>query len=103
MVAAHRDRHAVAGHHLIAVVKDRKSTRLNSSHSSISYAVFCLKKKIPRGVTSLVAADTIVRSTHRAQTQTLYLAHPPRHAQPREQHPLAGLSRRHAWVEEPGV
>src|SRR2546430_10277038 len=27
-------------------VKDRKSTRLNSSHSQISYAVFCLKKKI---------------------------------------------------------
>src|SRR5690242_21292019 len=26
--------------------KDRKSTRLNSSHMSISYAVFCLKKKI---------------------------------------------------------
>src|SRR5689334_24493159 len=25
--------------------RDRKSTRLNSSHSSISYAVFCLKKK----------------------------------------------------------
>src|SRR5688572_31852132 len=25
---------------------DRKSTRLNSSHSQISYAVFCLKKKI---------------------------------------------------------
>src|SRR2546430_13457188 len=38
-------------------VKDRKSTRLNSSHSQISYAVFCLKKKhnshrkqIPPGV-----------------------------------------------------
>src|SRR5699024_12396276 len=28
------------------VYKDRKSTRLNSSHVSISYAVFCLKKKI---------------------------------------------------------
>src|SRR5689334_24137579 len=28
---------------------DRKSTRLNSSHSSISYAVFCLKKKTPTG------------------------------------------------------
>src|SRR2546427_8350773 len=28
-----------------AVEKDRKSTRLNSSHSQISYAVFCLKKK----------------------------------------------------------
>src|SRR5688572_31339092 len=26
-------------------VEDRKSTRLNSSHSQISYAVFCLKKK----------------------------------------------------------
>src|SRR5699024_11681704 len=28
-----------------AALKDRKSTRLNSSHVSISYAVFCLKKK----------------------------------------------------------
>src|SRR5690348_17847767 len=29
----------------LARTKDRKSTRLNSSHPSISYAVFCLKKK----------------------------------------------------------
>src|SRR3712207_8396820 len=29
----------------IAVFLDRKSTRLNSSHANISYAVFCLKKK----------------------------------------------------------
>src|SRR5476651_2847158 len=29
----------------IIVVIDRKSTRLNSSHANISYAVFCLKKK----------------------------------------------------------
>src|SRR3712207_7503812 len=28
--------------------KDRKSTRLNSSHANISYAVFCLKKKIQK-------------------------------------------------------
>src|SRR3712207_7063967 len=28
-----------------ATVPDRKSTRLNSSHANISYAVFCLKKK----------------------------------------------------------
>src|SRR5690625_5331383 len=28
-----------------ALLKDRKSTRLNSSHVAISYAVFCLKKK----------------------------------------------------------
>src|SRR2546430_12077908 len=32
--------HRAAGGH-----QDRKSTRLNSSHSQISYAVFCLKKK----------------------------------------------------------
>src|SRR3712207_7976779 len=31
------------------MVGDRKSTRLNSSHANISYAVFCLKKKTMRG------------------------------------------------------
>src|SRR5947209_13658617 len=31
--------------HLSVVRPDRKSTRLNSSHANISYAVFCLKKK----------------------------------------------------------
>src|SRR2546430_8051927 len=38
---------ASKGHHVlfVSVTKDRKSTRLNSSHSQISYAVFCLKKK----------------------------------------------------------
>src|SRR5699024_12212763 len=30
---------------VLTVARDRKSTRLNSSHVSISYAVFCLKKK----------------------------------------------------------
>src|SRR2546427_8338438 len=30
---------------LRGILEDRKSTRLNSSHSQISYAVFCLKKK----------------------------------------------------------
>src|SRR2546430_13302694 len=29
----------------VATLQDRKSTRLNSSHSQISYAVFCFKKK----------------------------------------------------------
>src|SRR5438309_11139000 len=33
----------------VVVEVDRKSTRLNSSHSSISYAVFCLKKKSKMG------------------------------------------------------
>src|SRR5438132_9865080 len=31
---------------IVPVRQDRKSTRLNSSHTVISYAVFCLKKKI---------------------------------------------------------
>src|SRR3712207_7740605 len=31
---------------IAAPIGDRKSTRLNSSHANISYAVFCLKKKI---------------------------------------------------------
>src|SRR5438105_11883618 len=34
-----------ASHQLAACRTDRKSTRLNSSHEWISYAVFCLKKK----------------------------------------------------------
>src|SRR2546427_8307961 len=38
------------------VLADRKSTRLNSSHSQISYAVFCLKKK--------------KKNTHRSQSYT---------------------------------
>src|SRR2546428_3999410 len=32
---------------------DRKSTRLNSSHDQISYAVFCLKKKITNAISIL--------------------------------------------------
>src|SRR3712207_6982493 len=33
------------GRHPYVTARDRKSTRLNSSHANISYAVFCLKKK----------------------------------------------------------
>src|SRR3712207_7461167 len=42
-----RDRRAGGGVDLAdrRLVLDRKSTRLNSSHANISYAVFCLKKK----------------------------------------------------------
>src|SRR5207245_7017897 len=36
------------GHPMDKTAEDRKSTRLNSSHGSISYAVFCLKKKKQR-------------------------------------------------------
>src|SRR3712207_8256771 len=37
--------HAWVGRWLVFDKEDRKSTRLNSSHANISYAVFCLKKK----------------------------------------------------------
>src|SRR5438477_2593010 len=42
----HRDRALALDEVGRKVFGDRKSTRLNSSHMSISYAVFCLKKKI---------------------------------------------------------
>src|SRR5688572_31423310 len=37
--------HGIDGIADMLALEDRKSTRLNSSHSQISYAVFCLKKK----------------------------------------------------------
>src|SRR2546430_13460271 len=47
--------HEVPGDEEVAG-KDRKSTRLNSSHSQISYAVFCLKKK--KKISTYVISDT---------------------------------------------
>src|SRR5438445_7256944 len=44
-VAFRRVAEEVARQVSIEAMKDRKSTRLNSSHANISYAVFCLKKK----------------------------------------------------------
>src|SRR3712207_7703018 len=41
------DRRSRRGLPRIGPQQDRKSTRLNSSHANISYAVFCLKKKAP--------------------------------------------------------
>src|SRR5438034_11409791 len=40
--------------HLDMDIEDRKSTRLNSSHTVISYAVFCLKKKTEHDIGCLV-------------------------------------------------
>src|SRR3712207_8148257 len=40
-----RDRRLLSAQQIHEPVLDRKSTRLNSSHANISYAVFCLKKK----------------------------------------------------------
>src|SRR5689334_24844430 len=58
----------IAGIGRVEGVEDRKSTRLNSSHSSISYAVFCLKKKkkyVPRNLPhSEITFDLIYNTTH---------------------------------------
>src|SRR3712207_7986578 len=45
---------------LIWDIQDRKSTRLNSSHANISYAVFCLKKNILHSNTKLASSAPIV-------------------------------------------
>src|SRR2546430_6709308 len=44
--------------------EDRKSTRLNSSHSQISYAVFCLKKK---------KKNNTIDSTHNTTSKLIFL------------------------------
>src|SRR2546421_8713653 len=44
--------------HVKAVLSDRKSTRLNSSHDQISYAVFCLKKKKKRNKILPITGNT---------------------------------------------
>src|SRR5437868_10016303 len=45
---------------------DRKSTRLNSSHVSISYAVFCLKKKKKKKITSTLRNHIPISIKHNA-------------------------------------
>src|SRR5258708_20455368 len=55
---AGRDVPLPIGTRLDATVGDRKSTRLNSSHQIISYAVFCLKKKKTKMKTSLITVHT---------------------------------------------
>src|SRR3954463_15746415 len=57
---------------------DRKSTRLNSSHTIISYAVFCLKKKKGERTESGTATDTGEPARTRATRGTSRLRPPPR-------------------------
>src|SRR4051794_41329087 len=52
--------------------EDRKSTRLNSSHPSISYAVFCLKKKKKKsGIDEAIPATARSYTTPRRLSQSL--------------------------------
>src|SRR2546427_8086767 len=59
----------IAGYrHAAVTARDRKSTRLNSSHSQISYAVFCLKKKKKRNQTFKLH---MLRTKHRGPSSCL--------------------------------
>src|SRR5947207_12496217 len=65
-VASVGPRQALVGHHDAGVhfEIDRKSTRLNSSHTVISYAVFCLKKKkLIDACVALMILGVLVEST----------------------------------------
>src|SRR2546421_4834681 len=67
---------------LVLEQKDRKSTRLNSSHDQISYAVFCLKKKKKtkeRETSTIQAQPDVGARRHLEQTVAThiqYLNHP---------------------------
>src|SRR2546430_3433360 len=52
--------------------QDRKSTRLNSSHSQISYAVFCLKKKKKFSLMQLLLV-TLIKVYSRLPTQEIVM------------------------------
>src|SRR2546430_12807134 len=62
-------------------IQDRKSTRLNSSHSQISYAVFCLKKKKKKKLHTtdikkkMYTNYNIYRTTHSIAIAYAYLIH----------------------------
>src|SRR5699024_12165469 len=65
-------------HHIeipgVLVAQDRKSTRLNSSHVSISYAVFCLKKKIECQSPDVLLSQTLHNVDLRANAEGSYSA-----------------------------
>src|SRR5256884_443794 len=57
----------------LPTLRDRKSTRLNSSHGYISYAVFCLKKKIMRASIKMIGVSNL-QSFIASMTQKLTLS-----------------------------
>src|SRR2546429_1656773 len=68
-----RSKQRVAGVGREPSARDRKSTRLNSSHGYISYAVFCLKKK-NAGLLSAAVFLALVAAYHLAAASPLQLA-----------------------------
>src|SRR3712207_7048172 len=58
----------ITGINIISSGEDRKSTRLNSSHANISYAVFCLKKK--KKLRSVCHMPVVTIFTHYCATRS---------------------------------
>src|SRR3712207_7284241 len=89
---------AISNNIIIVTLRDRKSTRLNSSHANISYAVFCLKKKnqqspkddthAPRSVLPHTRGGSRRRRhgapTRRRRLVRVYYGHIPRTTLPRD-------------------
>src|SRR3712207_7552687 len=83
------------------VQEDRKSTRLNSSHANISYAVFCLKKK-KKKTTNITSPSCLIkmhcdifnsqRTTDKSRTDTVTIW-------PRFTNPTASDSRSYLKIE----
>src|SRR2546430_10740499 len=55
-----------------ATIEDRKSTRLNSSHSQISYAVFCLKKKKTTPESNAVSTESLLHRRESDRAANVY-------------------------------
>src|SRR2546429_3285157 len=58
-----RSRDGLAARVVFRRIRDRKSTRLNSSHGYISYAVFCLKKKTKNTTANYIKLSTPTHTT----------------------------------------
>src|SRR5207249_6785607 len=64
----------VQDHPRLAALQDRKSTRLNSSHVSISYAVFCLKKKKKKKNKNKIKKQKTKNTIKKTIPSTIYTA-----------------------------
>src|SRR3712207_1352533 len=80
--------------------QDRKSTRLNSSHANISYAVFCLKKKKGNGLSSRMRVPSPAGSTtHTCAAATPRISSPGSSTRPSRRRAGWGLRARPSRVE----
>src|SRR5258705_1655669 len=67
--------HKVNRLHIFGLIhSDRKSTRLNSSHLGISYAVFCLKKKKTRKKSENSGTPHVIPISNRTERQTICIS-----------------------------